>query len=71
LTNCLFVQIAIDSIRTHSHWTCVHRMFLKTRSYFSVRKIAPAIRFTQPFPIVRAVRYGPLSAQRFYFATPY
>jgi hypothetical protein len=47
----------------------VHRVFLKTRSYFSVRKIAPAIRFTQPFPIVRAVRYGPLSAQRFYFAT--
>jgi hypothetical protein len=51
----LSVEVAIDSIGTHSHWTGVHRAFLKTRSDFPVRKIAPTIRFTQPFPTLRGV----------------
>jgi hypothetical protein len=55
LTNSLFVQIAIDSIRTHSHWTGVHRVLLKARRNFTVSKIAPAVRFAQPLPTVFAV----------------
>jgi hypothetical protein len=53
--NCLFVQIAIDSIRTHSHWTGVHRVPLKARRNFTMSKIAPAIRFAQPLPTARGL----------------
>jgi hypothetical protein len=51
----LSVGVAFNGVRPHGHWARVQRVFLKTRSDFTVRKIAPAIRFTQPFPIARAV----------------
>jgi hypothetical protein len=49
------VQVTIDSIRAHRHWTGVHRAILKARGNFTVSKIAPAIRFAQPFPTVREI----------------
>jgi hypothetical protein len=67
----LSAEVTFNRVLPHSHWTGVHRIILKTKSDFSVAKNIPAICFAQPFPTVRAVGYGPLSTQRFYFATSY
>jgi hypothetical protein len=51
----LSVRVAFNRIRPDCHWTGLHRAVLKTRCDFAMCKIAPTIRFAQPFPTVRTV----------------
>jgi hypothetical protein len=51
----LAARVAFNSVRSHGHWTGVHRIILKVGSYFAVRKNAPPIGLTQPFETMHAV----------------
>jgi hypothetical protein len=51
----LSVGIAYNRVRSHCHWTSVHRVHLKARRDFTMSEIVPAISFAQPFPTARAI----------------
>jgi hypothetical protein len=56
LTIILFVQIAIDSVRAHSHRTWMQRMMRNSGRDFAVLEVSPAFRLTESFPTVLTIQ---------------
>jgi hypothetical protein len=47
----LAARVAFDGVRSHSHWTGVHRVILKAGSYFPVSKITPPVGLANHFQL--------------------
>jgi hypothetical protein len=48
-------RVAFKRVRSHCHWTDVHRLILKASGYLPVCKVVPPVSLTKPFPTVHGV----------------
>jgi hypothetical protein len=63
----LSMQIAVDCIWTHGHWTWM--LLSKAITDFAVSEVLPTFGLTQPFPTVRMVQASAAAAYQFHIAT--
>jgi hypothetical protein len=62
----LFVQIAINGVRSHSHRT--RTQWMTAERPFAVREVPPALCLTEPFPTVLVIQSRASAAHQFYVA---